>query len=805
MKRIMSVILVLVSILSMTACKNNNNSAAPTEVNYAATTAEADVWCALPSKQILASEDASTYADFRLDKISLDAVKNEYETAQIIVSAKKDLKFTVTVSDLQHTQDSSAFISADNCNIYIQKYVGIVTNYCGNGAPTGQYPDALLPQANAVEYEQNIVLGGKNGGAWLSFFVPKDAKPGSYTGKAYVNLGSEEVSLDIDLKVYDIELPDRTSTKSVFTINTGMMRTYELDSTTEIYNRYMQFLIDHRLASGIMAWDELAEEGDSSSRIWAKTAYYWYEKGLNTIGLGVNNSTVNGEQLKELAIISLEKQVNLLDLTVFYDYLIDEPFCVKYTAERIQSSIDDFDKVIENVVAELSQMDSFNTDFGRELIESVKTTPHLITDYYGDEFRLKDPMVYTDGTPFSYEGQNVMLCPKFDGYNTQEFRNRYDTGTREKWWYNCNEPRHPYPTYHTDDSPVSAMAVGWMMAEYGVTGNLYWIINNSYLDNSPVEDPYSYVYTGSGSNGDGTIVYPGKQYGVDGPVGTIRLSAILDGNEDYELIKYIIDAYETNGLSADVIIGKLTASIYSGTKMVGDCIEFEEARKILLSVAEACSSDSRLMISSIEETIGADGLKKYSFKIQAADGAEVYVDDYLLNAADGVYEYSCGLDETKNYLNLKAVYNSVETKISLYLGGMQKVYNAETFTTEDFTGTFTTAELVDGFYKFNFTELEKQKITFAHVSLNDISENTKSYILKLYNYGAVAEFKIFATYADYGRVEFSSGSLSAGENEICLDTFATVNWARNGKLTGLELQITGSDAVAISQIIVYGL
>ena len=205
------------------------------------------------------------------------------------------------------------------------------------------------------------------------------------------------------------------------------------------------------------------------------------------------------------------------------------------------------------------------------------------------------------------------------------------------------------------------------------------------------------------------------------------------------------------------------------------------------------------------ETIGADGLKKYSFKIHAADGAEVYVDDYLLNAADGVYEYSCGLDETKNYLNLKAVYNSVETKISLYLGGMQKVYNAETFTTEDFTGTFTTAELVDGFYKFNFTELEKQKITFAHVSLNDISENTKSYILKLYNYGAVAEFKIFATYADYGRVEFSSGSLSAGENEICLDTFATVNWARNGKLTGLELQITGSDAVAISQIIVYGL
>ena len=36
------------------------------------------------------------------------------------------------------------------------------------------------------------------------------------------------------------------------------------------------------------------------------------------------------------------------------------------------------------------------------------------------------------------------------------------------------------------------------------------------------------------ANGDGFMIYPGKQVGIDGPVTSIRLELIRDGNEDFE-------------------------------------------------------------------------------------------------------------------------------------------------------------------------------------------------------------------------------------------------------------------------------
>lgn len=816
MKRILAIVLALASLLSMTACQSDQDPLLENKADYAAHAADADVWCALASKQILATETAESYADVRLDKIYLDAVKNEYETAQIIVSAKKDLKFTVTVSDLQHTEDSGAYISGENCSVYIQKYIGVGTNWHGNGAPTGEYPDALLPQENAVEYEQNIVKAGKNGGAWLKFYIPKDAKAGNYTGKAIVDLGAEQVSVDISLKVYEVKLPDRTTSKSFFTINTGMMRTYELDSTTDIYNRYTQFLIDHRLApTSIWTREELREEGDSDMRVWAKTAYYWYEKGLNTIGLKAGMATVDGysfldmdtmkECLYELAVISLEKNVDLVDLAALYDYPIDEPFFVKYSAEHVQSNIDHFNEAVNAVADELATQEAFQTEFGRQIVESVRNTPHVVTDYYGDEFRHQDPMVFEDGTKFSYEGQRVTLCPKYDDYNTQQQRDQYDLPiSKEKWWYTCNVPSYPYPGYHTDDTPVSAMSIGWMMAQYGVVGNLYWVINYWYLNNSPVEDPYSLVYTGSGANGDGTIVYPGRIYGVDGPVGTVRTSAILDGNEDYELLKYIIESYKEKGLNADAIIDRITASVYNGTKMVGGSAEFEEARRIMLAVAEACASDTQLMVTAIEEQVDADDRKTYAFTIHADPEAKLYQNGTELTGKDGSYFVVCGLEEQKNYLNIKAVKGDSECEFAIYLGGMQKIYNADSFTEAEFSGSFISAQNSNGIYDFKFDGIEKNSITITHSSQELIGKDTLNYIWKVLNNGDEASYKIYVTYEKFGRVEFASGTLPAGESEINMNTFATVNWDRNGKMVNMEIVITGSDNVGISQIIYYG-
>lgn len=816
MKRIVALILSVVCLLSMVACRNDvrdNEEIAP---QYSVTAEDANVWCVEPFVQVLANLPAEDYAEQMIDKISIHSAKNEFETAQIVVSAKKDLKFTVSVSDLIHTQDSGAIISGENCTVYTIKYIGIVKNYHANGAPTGDYPDALLPQENAIKYEQNVVKAGKNGGAWLSFFTPKDAKPGEYTGKATVDLGQEQVQVDISLTVYDVAIPDETTSKSLFTVNETSLKMYELDSTEAISDKYIQFLINHRSApSHFNIKEELREEGDSQTMAWARTAYYWYEKGLRTFAYFPGTATVDGyaffntenltNQMIDLAKIGLEKGINLSARSALYDFPIDEPFYVKYSAEHVQNNIDKFNECVANAVTELEKLEEFDSDLGKEIIESVRKIPHIVTDYIGDEFRVREPLIFQDGTPLSYEGQNVAVCPKFDGYGTEEMRQRYNLVTcEEKWWYGCNGPNYPYPSYHIDDSPVTAAVLGWMMAEFGVTGNLYWVINYYQVGGQIVEDPYTLADWGSGANGDGDIVFPGKQYGVDGPVGTVRMQAILDGNEDYELIKEIQKQYTQKGISADGIIHRITSSVYTNSKVLGGIAEYEEARQILLSVAQAADSDSQLMIESVEEQFDADGRKTYTVSVKTTQDSQLYYNGELMSGENGTYNIVCRLSEAKNYLNLKAVANESEIAFSIYLGGMQLVYSANEFTEQDFTGNFTSMALVDGIYKMQFAEEEKAKISFEHESIQHISSDTSSYIVKLQNYGTEASYKLYVTYADFGRVEFSSGNLVTGENELNLDNFSTVNWERNGELVAMELVVSGTDSIGITQIIVYG-
>ena len=75
------------------------------------------------------------------------------------------------------------------------------------------------------------------------------------------------------------------------------------------------------------------------------------------------------------------------------------------------------------------------------------------------------------------------------------------------------------------------------MARYGIVGNLYWA-NNIYTEINTtgkplfLDDPYQTAHRGFGANGDGAILYPGSIYGVDGPVGCIRLKNIREGNQD---------------------------------------------------------------------------------------------------------------------------------------------------------------------------------------------------------------------------------------------------------------------------------
>ncbi len=804
-RKIVTMLLCGVMSLGVFACTPDGGSGAE-----GATAADAVIWCAPASVKVLSTQNIDNYSDERTDKVVLSAVRNEYESGQIIVTPSKNLAYTVELSDL--TGANGAKITKDNFKVYTQTYVSVVRNWYGNGAPTGMYPDPIVPQENAVEYGLNAVNAGRNGGTWLEFFIPKDAPVGKYTGTATVDLGKEKVNVPVELTVHDYVLPDEITQKSLFTVNLTQLSEYELDSTESMIDKYTELLMYYRLApSGVSAGGDGYDERISK---WVEKAYKFYQKGLRTIAIptfytnnrGLGYVTVDPDLLAQslvaLAKKSLAVGIDLNALSCLYDYEIDEPFYASYVNGRVADSIIEFDKGVNKALEALTADPGFETELGAKIIESVRKTPHVITDYYDDLNRIRDPIKNKDGTPFTYEGKNVALCPKPDGVDTAERRAYYDNGF-EKWWYTCNDPKYPYPTYHVDDTMTSAMSIGWFQAEYGITGNLYWCSNYFIRNGVNMSNPYSSADRASGANGDGAILYPGKMYGVDGPVASIRLDAIRDGYEDYELIKKLYEAYEENGESAAAIFHTLSSTLYNGSSIVGGYEEYESAREVLIALLEAVNSDAKLMITSATESEDSLGNKHFSYTVKAADGAVVKSDEAVIEKTGDGYTVEKTLEKDENYLSLSAEKNGVTKSVSVYLGGKQIVVGANSFADTDFEG-FTDITLEDGRAKFTLGgENENKTLVIKHETVSGINAKTGQYILYVYNYGESIDYTVYVTFSGYGKVESLSGKLKPGLNELILTEFPTVNWSSRKSVTSLSLEVAANE-IGLEKIIVYG-
>lgn len=101
---------------------------------------------------------------------------------------------------------------------------------------------------------------------------------------------------------------------------------------------------------------------------------------------------------------------------------------------------------------------------------------------------------------------------------------------RKVWFYTCCHPMGRYPNRFLDEPLVAARELHWISYLYGLDGYLHWGLNWFTAN----EDPY----TEKGANpwalpqGDSQVAYPGK----DGFVGSLRLSAMRDGLQDYEYL-----------------------------------------------------------------------------------------------------------------------------------------------------------------------------------------------------------------------------------------------------------------------------
>ena len=345
-----------------------------------------------------------------------------------------------------------------------------------------------------------------------------------------------------------------------------------------------------------------------------------------------------GVDLQAFSEKSFEEGVDLVSRLVTYYRLIDETKNAQgYSTVKLISLIS---RNTANALADeyLAGKDAIKAKYP-DLDQKAKESGYASADEFIESIAESLYDIYHIVTIAANTDHNEILpyleggCPLFDDYDTEEGRSHYYSQT-EKWWYGCVAPEPPYATYRIDDSMLSPRMVSWMQAQYGVIGNLYWS-TNIYANNSnwTYQEIYDY-YEGNAerypdANGDGFLFYPGAQYGIDGPVGSLRLEAIRDGLEEYELLYSIQETYN-EGLNKDEngdgvndsfygMMQSLTSELYVGTVVTADNEAFVSAREKLFTLAELAASPASFLVLEKED----DGAGSVSFSFAVKEGTEV--------------------------------------------------------------------------------------------------------------------------------------------------------------------------------------
>lgn len=796
MKRIVASVCALMFAFGFCACEKQQSG-----VQYG-TLSDADIWGAPATEKVL-QDVHGIYDNIRTDaKVNVTAARGEYESQHIIITAKeKPLQYTLSVGEMK-SADGTVF-PADNVDVFHEKYVHVIKNYDKTGTPTGHYPDALVPYENIVKAGENVVNANENQGLYFRFNVPLDQKAGTYTGNATLNIGGESRAIPLTLTVADLTVSEESHAKNNF-FSRGLFHKGELESTQRMFNLYTEALFEYRLSPCTIVMESYHTDEEIETYVDMSYNYMQNPKCTN-LAIPYGTKRVQGytcidadifeRYLKAFAKRSFEENYNMFKKLVCYLGIIDEPQ-LNDTFEALKVVVGVYRDTLERVASEIENDASITSPIKADVVGAMRKVRNTITTHYNEEFA-----EYID-----------TWCPMYHMYDGELIHN-YDS-QEERWWYGCISPRAPYPTYHTEDTLLSARAVSWMQAEYGIVGNLYWgydlYANYNGTSYEEIED----YYGGDAKrfdqvNGDGYLFYPGKKYGVDGPIGSLRLEAIRDGLEEYELLYAMMNKYEeinekvsaidpTQAFTSDKVVKSMTTQLYSGTKVATTSGIFQSTRETLFKLAKITSDVEMCILDFADDNRGT-----ITYKILAPNDVEIKRSGSLLEETTNVGDYkiytiATPLTQESNVLDLAIEKDGETYSYTQSLGGKVTVNAASACVATEFSKETVTPAfaLVDGssvdsslsgqVAKVDLPatlEGTEQSFRMSGNLVKGIGENTSKFIMRVYytgseevNFIISAKHKKAMLYYD-----LTSITLKPGMNEIVVPLGAK-NWSSLGEI-----------------------
>lgn len=634
-------------------------------------------------------------------KVSVGVAKNETEGGQFIIYAAKTISsFHVGVTELK--MPTGEVLPSENVEVFAERYMYVPNTKTMKDSiyTPGYYPDALVPMVNYVVAGDNSVKKGHNQAIWIDVSADSDTVAGTYTGKIIVNTDGETQYLDFSVTVYDFDITKTTHFKSAF--NLWSNNAFYVDQFTtahgysnqKLYEKYYEYMVKYRAmpmdvpSLHLNDYELYAKDLYEYASREEVSAYTVPTESVGRVIAGTSVITVNTERLEELFVelieLSMEKQFDLFQKMYIYVPYHDEPHStLQY--EALRESSDGIENVKKKLVTAYANELSALGDFGVQLENSLLGVPNLIT-------------VMTVGILNDLAGYVDAWC-----INTENFMNASVRATAQEkreagdevWWYTSGNS-DPTPNYMIHEHMLATRMMGWMSMENKIDGNLFWATNifgacdvtkgtNYIYPRDLWEDPMSYPYNA----GNGYLTYPGEKYNVDGPIGSLRLTMIRDGQEDYEYLYYLKTLLEkataSYGIDLDVMeyVEDLTARMFTKTRTVIDQEEFIRVREELVNLIYALQEENFSLIVNLNGKNAT--AQTQSVTVFAADGVEITVNG---KTAQGI---ACGngkafyvnvpLDKNANEITVTAKKNEKTVTVVRNIGG--RVQNLENFEERD--------------------------------------------------------------------------------------------------------------------------
>ncbi len=500
--------------------------------------------------------------------VNISAARNEWESFQILMRSDEPVKeINVVAADLIGPE--GAVLKATDARLYRQHQFLIKDgSYRNNNFKPGWYPDALIPfvlpvGAKPIHGARFAAVpfrlpADETHGFWCDLYVPPGTKPGPYRGTYHVTAsGGRSVAIPVTLWVWDFQLPAVPTMKTCFggphrSVRLYYQRRAEAGNGKPVADlkalgaQVDQVLSEHHFNVGAARESVPVAQADGSFRIPDEQVRALRDRidryRINAIGLAKPTEVIK-DPIREraklhawLAAIDRAAQELHRPDVLFFLYLMDEP--------HDPNSYE------------------FVRTWGRAIREAKSVVQVLVTARPERDANLGDLYGAVD-----------IWCPHYASFSPNAVAKRQALG-ETIWTYTCLcQGKQKTPWWETDFPLLNYRVPAWMMWHYRVRGLLYWG-GMSYW--TQVKDPWTDPATMKGDlvfNGEGSLVYPGRDVGYEGIAPSIRLKALRDSIEDYEYLAIL----ERLGLDAEAekIIKPLVGS---WTEWDPDPVAYELAR-----------------------------------------------------------------------------------------------------------------------------------------------------------------------------------------------------------------------------------